>query len=114
MHFDPHAVPGRMGKVSAITGLFEHLTPCFIHFAGFSARPHSLNRGKLRVPDSLIHLPVRSGSATHVHSAGHIRTISGEYNTVIQDYKSAGRDGRSRGASVRQGGTQPGGHNSVE
>src|SRR6266700_751260 len=94
MDFNSHSVASRVGKVSVISSFFQHLAPRTVHFTGFNARPHSFNRGKLGFPYRLVHSAVRLGNWPSMHGTGHVRTVSGEYNTVIQDYEPASGNGR--------------------
>src|SRR5205809_3391565 len=103
MHFNANSVTCGVSKPSVVPGLFEQLTPSFVHLTGFYAGPHSFYGGKLRLANCLIHPPVRLGSTTYVYGASHIGAITAEYNTVIQDYKSVAGNGRHGSPSVRQG-----------
>src|SRR5258708_34504902 len=103
VHLNSHSVPRGMGKKSAKAGFFQYFSASMVHFAGLRAWPYRPDRGQLRFPHRLVHAPARSGNRPNMHSAGHVRTVTCEYNTVIQDYKSLRGNGLRPCTTMWQG-----------
>src|SRR5437868_15484345 len=69
-----------------------------------NARFHRVHRSLLRFLHSPVNAAGLSRGATHMHSAGHIGTITGEYNTEVTDHESPSGEVGLRGTAVRQRG----------
>src|SRR5258708_37766260 len=103
MHLNSHSMASGMGKKSIEPCFFQDFTPGVVHFPSFRTRPYRVDRSQLGLPHRLIHAAMHSRNCPRIHSTGHIRTITSEYNTVIHDYKSLGRNGLRGFAAVWQG-----------
>src|SRR5262249_715790 len=111
MDLESHPVPPRMGKVSSKPCFVEHFSPCSIHFFPSGAGADGFDRGHLGFAYRLVHSTMSQGDRTHVYGAGHIGTVTGEYNTPIQDYKSLVWNGLRRGSAMRERRPGSSGHN---
>src|SRR5882672_2361557 len=72
--------------------LAQYLTTSFVNRCRGRPGSNLSNRSPLSFEHSLIHLPRTSAWMTHVHGAGPVRAITGEYNTEVADHESAARD----------------------
>src|SRR5438552_16316970 len=101
MNFQAHSVTSRMRKITVQITLFQQFPGRLIYFASGYARLHSLDCGLLRLPDSFVYPAGFACRTTHMHCAGHVRTITSEYNTEVTDHESAAWNGGLRSPTVR-------------
>src|SRR5215469_2952928 len=93
----------RVGEIGSKACFSEYFTTCTVHFTARHAWAHSFEASGLGVAHRLVHFTMGRGNRTHMYSAGHIRTVTSEYNTPIQDYKSIVWNGLRGSPSMGKG-----------
>src|SRR5579859_150465 len=92
MHLDSHSMAGRVGKIRIEPRFFQHGPPGAVHFPRFHSGPDSFDGFKLCFSYCVIHAAMHPRDRPHMHSTSHVGTVTSEYNTVVEDYKSFPRN----------------------
>src|SRR6478672_11822459 len=85
-----------------------------IDFPRLDARLHNVHCSLLCLLHRLVNCASLRRGATHIYGAGHIGTITREYNTEVADHEPLGWEGSARSPSVGQGRARSRSNNSLK
>ncbi len=105
VNLQTYAMPGRVRKVSVELRFTQYRARRFVDLSCGYPRPDRSNARQLRLEHGLVPRPLKAVDTTHMYGAGHVGTITAQYNTRIDDNESTLTDGSTRRAPMRQGST---------
>src|SRR5690348_16977234 len=84
MYLKPNPMPGRMREGFDQPASPKDASSGFINLLESPSRLNCLDCRGLCLSDGFVHAPRVFTGLPHVHSAGHVRTITAEYNTEVE------------------------------
>src|SRR6266568_974806 len=114
MNIQPHAVAGAVRKETIQPKVAQEAPSRSVRLRAGNARAECLQGGFLRSQDGLVEAPGLAIRPAHKDRSRHVRGVSGDYSTKVEDYQLA-RLERLRGCPrVRPSASRPGGNDRLE
>jgi len=114
VHLDAETVPGPVPECRAKATALEHLTRGRVHVGSGNSRPHSRDRGGLRVPDGLVKSAGVWGWRSDHDGSGQIAAVSVHYAAKVQHHQVAHGNSAVARPMMRERGMRSGRDDRVE